>query len=172
MRATSRWPAHVAAGVLAALALAGQLTAQEQRPPLNAGRVAGEVLVGAYAGIGGFVVGRFVGEGLSDAVGIDAEDSRRRVGRVTGYVVAGLATAGTVYGIGNIGDQTGDFGDTALGTGVGFVAALAIARVALGPNIGTERKMGGAGRWITINALAMLPAIGATVGFNSTRRYR
>ncbi|MEX2182794.1 MAG: hypothetical protein WD771_12195 [Gemmatimonadaceae bacterium] len=159
------------AAALAALLPAG-LAAQEQRPPLNAGRVAAEVVVGAYAGIGGFVIGRFVGEGLSDAIGVGAEDTRRNVGRATGFVVAGLATAGTVYGIGNIGDETGDFDVTALGTGVGFIAALAIARVALGPNVGTDRKMGAKGRWLTINALALLPAVGATVGFNSSRRIR
>jgi hypothetical protein len=159
--------------MLAATVLGGPpLAAQEQRPPLHAGRVTGEILVGAYAGIGGFFIGRYVGEGLSDLARISDEDRRRRIGAVSGYLAAGLATAGTVYAIGNIGDETGEFDATALGTSVGFVAALAIARVTFGPNDGTERKMGGKARWVTINALAMLPAIGATVGFNSTRRNR
>ena len=159
--------------LVAAIALvAVPLAAQEQRPPLNPGRVAGEIFAGAYAGIGGFFIGREVGEGIADLAGVSREGQRRQIGAVTGYVTAGFATAGMVYAIGNIGNETGDFNATALGTSVGFVAALAIARVTMGPNDGTERRMGNAARWVTINALAMLPAIGATVGFNSTRRDR
>lgn len=166
--ALSRLGSLVAALALGALSLG----AQEQRPPLNPGRVTGEIFAGAYAGIGGFFIGREVGEGIADLVRVRNEDRRRRIGAVTGYVTAGFATAGMVYAIGNIGDETGDFNATALGTSVGFGAALVIARVTMGPNDGTERKMGNAARWVTINALAMLPAIGATVGFNSTRRNR
>lgn len=156
----------------AALAVSDVAEAQQARPDLNAGRIAGEAFAGAYAGIGGFLIGRFVGERTSDLVGVDREETRRRVGFATGVVVAGLATAGTVYGIGNIGDETGDFDATLLGAGVGFVGAVALARMTLGPSERPREGMSTAMRWAAANVIALLPSIGATIGFNSTRRFK
>jgi len=147
-------------------------TAQQARPSLNAGRITGELVAGTYAGIGGFLVGRFVGERIGDLAGVDQDVTRRMVGNVTGVAVAGLATAGTVYAIGNIGDQTGQFDATYLGTGVGFVAGWALSRALLGPQERPRQGMSTAMRWATANIIAFLPSIGATVGFNSSRRFR
>lgn len=155
-----------------ALTVSAVAEAQQARPDLNAGRIAGEAFAGAYAGIGGFLIGRFVGERTSDIVGVDREETRRRVGFATGVVVAGLATAGTVYGIGNIGDETGDFDATMLGAGVGFVGAVALARMTLGPSERPREGMSTAMRWAAANVIALLPSIGATIGFNSTRRFK
>ena len=164
----------VAAIALSAIVLAAALpavaAAQEQRPSLSAGRVTGEVVVGAYAGIAGFLMGRYAGERVSDLVGVESDRRRRSVGFASGVLIAGLATAGTVYGIGSIGDQTADFDATYLGTGVGFVAALGLARVVLGPGGRPREGMSTAGRWAVANAIALLPAAGAAVGFASTRR--
>jgi hypothetical protein len=147
-------------------------TAQQARPSLNAGRITGELVAGTYAGIGGFLVGRYVGERMGDLAGVDQDHTRRLVGNVTGVAVAGLATAGTVYAIGNIGDQTGQFDATYLGTGVGFVAGWALSRALLGPQERPRQGMSTAMRWATVNIIAFLPSIGATVGFNSSRRFR
>jgi hypothetical protein len=146
--------------------------AQEQRPSLSAGRITGEILVGAYVGIGGFFLGRFVGDQISDVTGVSSEATRDHVRLVSGLVVAGGATAGAVYGIGSIGDQAGDFGATALGATVGMTAALGLARVVLGPGGRPREGMSTAGRWALANAIALLPAAGAAVGFASTRRYQ
>lgn len=162
---------HVAFLVVALAAPVGA-EAQQARPDLNAGRIAGEAFLGAYAGIGGFLIGRFVGERTSDLGGVAREETRRRIGFTTGVVVAGLATAGTVYGIGNIGDETGDFDATMLGAGVGFVGALALARMTLGPSERPREGMSTAMRWAAANVIALLPSIGATIGFNSTRRFK
>ena len=159
--------AVVVAALLAGLAI--PLAAQEQRPQLSAGRVTGELVVGAYAGIGGFFAGRYLGETIGDFVGVESDVTRRRVGYVAGFATGALATAGAVYAIGTMGDQTGEFGTTLMGTTVGFVGAIVIGRVALGPTPDTRRGMSTAGRWAAVNALALLPAIGATVAFNSTR---
>ena len=163
------------AGVLAvaaALCLGSTLQAQQSRPSLSAGRVTGQLVAGTYAGIGGFLVGRFVGERIADLAGAESDRSMKNVGNFAGVLVAGVATAGTVYGIGNIGDQTGDFDATYLGSGVGFVAGWALSRVILGPAERPREGMSTAMRWTTANVIALLPSIGATVGFNSTRRMR
>lgn len=163
----------VALCAVALLSGAGTLGAQQLgKPRLEPARVAGQVFVGGYSGIAGFVIGRFVAEGVSEAVGIENESAMRRIGFAGGVIGGGLATAGVVYGIGSIGDQTGDFDATYLGTGVGFVAALGIARLMLGPDGRPREGTSTSKRWATANIVALLPAIGASIGFNSTRRYK
>ncbi len=160
------------ATVLTASLGASPLHAQQARPSLSAGRVTGELVAGTYAGIGGFLIGRFVGERLADISGAEQDATINRVGIVSGVMVAGLATAGSVYGIGSIGDQTGDFDATYLGSGVGFVAGWALSRAILGPAERPKQNMSTAMRWTMANVIALMPSIGATVGFNSTRRMR
>jgi hypothetical protein len=163
-----------AAAFLAAVLLLPPAVAEAQhaRPALSAGRVLGETVGGAYAGIGGFVVGRYVGQRVGDFVGVSSDDTRNRIGFASGVLLGGLATAGTVYGIGNIGDQTGEFDATYLGTGIGFVAALGLARLTLGPAERPREGISTAGRWAMANVVALLPALGATIAFNSSRRAR
>ena len=145
---------------------------QVEKPRIAPARVAGQVVLGGYSGIAGFVIGRFAAEGVSGLVGIENETATRRLGFVGGVIGGGLATAGVVYGIGNMGNQTGDFDATYLGTGVGFVAALGIARMVLGPDGRPRAGMSTSARWASANVIALLPAIGATIGFNSTRRFK
>ncbi len=146
------------------------LEAQQARPPLSAGRVTAEIVVGTYAGIGGFIVGRYVGERVGEVMGVTSEDTRRRLGYASGIFAGGLVTAGSVYGIGSMGEQTGDFATTYLGTGVGFVAAWALSRTILGPSERPRSGYSTAGRWAIANTIAFLPSLGATIAFNSTRR--
>ncbi len=147
---------------------AGQ--AQELKPRLEPARVAGETLAGAYAGIGGFVIGRYAAKGIGNVVGVESEDTQRRIGFAGGVLGGGLATAGVVHAIGSMGDQTGDFATTYLGSGIGFVAGLGVARLVLGPEGRPKQGMSTKMRWATANVIAFLPAIGATIAFNSTRR--
>lgn len=149
---------------------ATSLDAQQARPSLNAGRVTGEIIVGTYAGIGGFIVGRYVGERVGEVIGVTSEDTRRRLGYASGVFAGGLVTAGSVYAIGNMGDQTGDFATTYLGTGIGFVAAWGLSRAILGPSERPQSGYSTAGRWAIANTIAFLPSLGATIAFNSTRR--
>lgn len=146
------------------------LQAQQARPQLNAGRVTAEIVVGTYTGIGGFIVGRYVGERVGEMMGVTSDDTRRRLGYASGVFAGGLVTAGTVYGIGSMGDQTGDFATTYLGTGVGFVAAWGLSRAILGPSERPRSGYSTAGRWAIANTIAFLPSIGASIAFNSTRR--
>lgn len=165
----------LAGACAAALLCTGVSTAraqQQERPRLEPLRVAGETVIGGYAGIAGFVVGRFVFERAAGLGGVDHEGTLRKLGYFGGIVGGGLATAGTVYAIGSIGDQTGDFDATYLGTGIGFVAALGVAKMVLGPEGRPREGLSTAKRWAAANVIALLPAIGATIGFNSTLRYR
>jgi hypothetical protein len=162
----------LASAVLVAGLAAAAGAQRAERPRLNAGRVAGELVAGSYAGIGGFIVGRFVGEEGAELLGVRSEDTRRRLGYLGGVIGGGLATAGTVFAIGNVGDQTGDFDATYLGTGAGFVLALGLAKVLLGPDGRPPESSSTAARWATANVIALLPAIGATIAFNSTRRFK
>lgn len=161
--------AALCALVLAAVPARAQ---RAEEPRLNAGRVLGETVVGAYAGIGGFVVGRFVAQEVTELLGVRHDKTRNGLGWAGGILGGGLATAGAVYAIGNLGDQTGDFDATYLGTGAGFVAAVGIARLLLGPDGRPPQNSSTAMRWAMANVIALLPAIGGTIGFNSTRRFK
>ena len=163
---------HIAAFVVAATILFTSHAAAQplDRPRLDAGRVSGEVVVGAYAGIGGVLLGRRVGHEIAAAAGAESEMTIRRaefVGAAAGGI---LATSGAIFGIGSIGDQTGDFSDTALGTTAGFVVAVGVARIMLGPDLRPAPGSSTAMRWAVANVLALLPAIGGTIAFNSSRR--
>ena len=159
--------AALCVGLLDASALGAQAL---EKPRLDAGRVTGEIVVGTYAGIGGFLVGRSAAVQLAEAVGAVEEPTLRRVGWGGGILGGGLATAGVVYSIGRIGETAGDFDATWLGSGAGFVVSATVARLLFGADGAPPEGMRPAARWATINALALLPAIGATIGFNSTRR--
>ena len=161
----------LAAALCVGLAAPAALGAQAlEKPRLDAGRVTGEVVAGTYAGIGGFLVGRAVAIGIAEGLGAVEEPTLRRLGWAGGILGGGLATAGVVYGIGGLGETAGDFDATWLGSGVGFVLSASVARLMFGADGTPPEGMPPAARWATISALALLPAIGATIGFNSTRR--
>ncbi len=156
---------------LVACAMAATAGAQPvDRPRLDAARVTGEVVAGAYVGIGGYFLGKYVAGRVSNVLGIENEGTHRAIGLIGGGIGGGLATAGVVYAIGSMGDTAGDFNATVLGTTAGFVVAVGVARLVLGPGVRPPAGMSTAARWATANVLALLPAIGGTIGFNSTRR--
>lgn len=156
---------------LVALALTAPV-AQAQRaekPRLDAGRVAIEAVGGSYAGIGGFLVGRAAGEQVGELLGVRSDVTRRRIGYTTGALVGTFATSGFVYAVGSVGDTAGDFDQTLLGAGAGLVAGYALSKLIFADGAPSP-GMNTAARWAAINVIALLPAIGATIGFNSTRR--
>ena len=135
-------------------------------------RVAGEVLAGAYAGIGGYFVGSWlagnVGEMLPDA----SEGTRDQIAFVGGVVGAGIATAASVSAIGNIGDQTGSYPAALAGTAGGVVAGLLLNQILYGHARLPSEPESSRLRWVEASLEAMLPSIGATIGFNSTRKFK
>ena len=141
-------------------------------PNLEPARVAGEVLAGAYAGIGGYFVGSWlagnVGEMLPDA----SEGTRDQIAFVGGVVGAGIATAASVSAIGNIGDQTGSYRAALAGTAGGVVAGLLLNQILYGHARLPSEPESSRLRWVEASLEAMLPSIGATIGFNSTRKFK
>ena len=130
--------------------------AEDEQPPLSAGRLVGEVVVGGLAGIGGAFLGGVIGDSTCDHTSED-EDCIGPV--ILGLYLGGVLgmTAG-VYAAGSFGDEHGSLGATlggaALGTLVG-VGGAAIAR---------EDTAGGI-------MLLACPVAGALLGFNLSRGY-
>jgi hypothetical protein len=163
----------LAALIVAVVPAAGaqETTVARPRPDLQPVRVTGEVVLGTYAGYIGYFAGRLVGENIGDVLRMPTNGTRAALVATTGYVAGGFATAGTVYGIGSIDGQTGEFGSTLLGAGAGFVVGVAVNKLIFVPRrtaeTTSERTVRRAAEFVQV----LLPAIGATIGFNSTRRY-
>jgi hypothetical protein len=140
------------------------------RPDLEPLRLGGEIVVGTYAGIGGFVLGRAAGGVLADLMTHD-DGTRDRIAMTTGIIGGGLATAGGVYAIGNICCTTGSFGATFLGAGAGALASYVLQQTVFSGRSHASRDASDL-RWSTAILEAFLPSIGATIGFNSSRRIK
>jgi len=157
-------------GTLAAQS--GSLDPKQQRPALEPLRLGGELVVSTYTGIGGFLIGRYVGGTLADMMPSAAESTRENIAHWTGLAAGGAGTAGGVFAIGAIGNQTGSFPVTFIGAGAGYVVALAVSHFVdrpSGPAVTPEKSRA---RWLQASLESLLPAIGATIAFNSTRRYK
>lgn len=141
------------------------------KPPLSKGRVAAEIAVGTGAGIAGGVGIGVVGGVLGAVIASDGESEYYDeawyefwgflAGFAIGFLVGDIVgTAVGVYYVGNSGDEGGSFGATLLGaiggTGIGFVMS------AVGASIDND---------VLALPFYIAPAIGATIGFNLTRRY-
>jgi hypothetical protein len=132
-----------------------------ERPPLSSMRIAEEVLGGTLAGTLGGVAA------LAAAMAIDAP-------RDTFLIVStgawAIGSGGAVYLFGNMGDQTGSFSATMLGSaaGVGIVVAFSWVSAYLGNDLyDTNPDL-----WVVAALVSiLLPPTGATIGFNLTRRY-
>lgn len=125
---------------------------EAERPPLSPGRVVGQLAAGV---LGGAVGALALGLGLS-AASRDADNGWGELaGAVVGVVVGyPIGATGGVYLAGRSGRQTGSGLATFAGSVVGALAGAALA----------EQTEG-------ISYVALVP-IGATVGFNLTRRNR
>jgi hypothetical protein len=141
-------------------------------PALEPARVAGEVLAGAYAGIGGYFVGSWLAGNIGEMLPDASEGTRDQIAFMGGVVGAGIATAASVSAIGDIGGQTGSYPAALAGTAGGVVAGLLLNQILYGharlpSETGSSRL-----RWVEASLEAMLPSIGATIGFNSTRKFK
>lgn len=140
-------------------------------PELEPARVAGEALAGAYAGIGGYFIGSMAIGGIAELTNV-SDAMKEHITFVGGVLGAGAATAASVWAIGNIGDQTGSFPTAVGGAAAGMAVGLLLNQIIYGharlPTEGESSRM----RWVEASLEAMLPSIGATIAFNSTRRFK
>ena len=114
-----------------------------EKPPLSGARIASEILGSVGGEILGGIVGVYIGARIAGREG-------------AGWVVGStIGTATMVYLVGNIGNQTGSFWATLIGSilGVGV-------EVIASENI------------ILLMASIAVPPIFTTIGFNLTRRYK
>jgi hypothetical protein len=152
-------------------AFATTTTTSAGTPALEAPRVAGELLAGAYASIGGYMVGSWVG-GLAAEPLPASDDTKEQISFATGVVGASFATAAAVSAVGSIGDQTGSYGAAVGGAAGGVVAGFLVNQILYGharlPSQSESSRM----RWVEASVEALLPSIGATLAFNSSRRFK
>jgi hypothetical protein len=142
-----------------------------ERPDVRPERVAGEIVGGTYAGIAGYFVGRGVGT-IATAMMSERDDALRdRIVNGAGVVGAGFAIASTVYGIGNIGAETGSYAKTLGGVGIGTAASLIVSHLVFQGRIPAD-KWSARRKWWVATLECSLPAIGGTIAFNRSRRWQ
>jgi hypothetical protein len=147
--------------------------AEESRgtPPVEPARVAGQVLAGAYSGIGGYVLASWAG-GLAMNNMPASENTKDQIQFALGLVGATMATAASVSAIGNIGDQTGSYRAALAGTAGGVAVGVILNQLLYGHARLPSEEGSSRVRWIEASLEALLPSIGATLAFNSTRKYK
>ncbi len=164
--------ASLRAGVATGGTFAVTGAARDGRPELEPARVTGELLAGAYAGIAGYFIGTWAGGLVAEALPDESQDAKERIGFLFGATGAALATAASVAAVGNIGDQTGSYPTALAGTAAGVVAGVLLNQLLYGharlPAETSSSRM----RWVSASIEALLPSIGATIAFNSTRRFK
>jgi len=131
---------------------------KDEKPTLSPVRITGEIVGGMFAGLAGGVVV------IASIVAVDDKAPSIILGTALATAYA-LGSTTTVYLIGNIGDQTGSLGATMLGTVMGGVVGIAGGFLihAVRGDIDHDD--------LAELFILAVPAVGATIGFNLTRRY-
>jgi hypothetical protein len=125
-------------------------------PNINISRISGEFAAG---GVFGFLLSYvFAGIGYK-TIGLQDEEDSGMLGAFVGFFAgAAVGSSFGVYIIGNIGNQTGSYGATLLGSTLG-----------IGISLITLSDPDDSAFWIK---LYTLPALGGIMGFNASRRYK
>ncbi|MCH7521347.1 MAG: PEGA domain-containing protein [Candidatus Marinimicrobia bacterium] len=122
-------------------------------PPLNKGRIAGEILGGVVAGV-------------IFAYGLLGADPNSDVFLVEDAIIFGsfIGSPLGVYLVGNLGNQTGSLDMTVQGSLFGILGTLGLAILIVVNDIEPVMSIE--------HALLIGPSIGATIGFNLDRRFK
>lgn len=149
--------------------------AQGEKPPLSGWGITDEILLGEVGAFGGAFAGMFFGQLVGALVAMLAGETKptdraltivENTEAIVALTAFELGSALAVYLAGREGNKTGSFkatlGGSVLGT-LGF-GALAISLNRIFPDH--------FGRGATIAMFLAGPPIGATIGFNMTRRYK
>jgi hypothetical protein len=153
------------AGAVILLAAIGSALDAQQRPPdVTAGRAIGQTAAGVVAMPIGFVGGGLAARWAAHRFG-SSDNAASNAGLVGAYSVAALATAAGPTLVGGGPHATGSYPAALAGTVVGGVGSVLLIRLNRAVDTGPMlRILSGAG-------VVLLPAIGATVGYNWSRRY-
>jgi len=132
---------------------ATEVDTKEQRnakPPLSVRNITNELISGTVGGICiGYYVGWFAGN----------------IGYCTGYM---LGSSSGVYRAGNMGNETGSFWATLGGSVLGGILGVGIILVTNHYELVSEDVQSK----VEIVSILSFPVIGATIGFNLTRKYK
>ncbi|MHB1311510.1 MAG: hypothetical protein ACYC3L_05785 [Gemmatimonadaceae bacterium] len=170
--------------LLALCAVAREATAQgapgpaasdppaQGRPDIRPERVAVEVAGGTYVGLAGYFVGRGVGTFATRMMSEEHDHLREKIVHNTGLVAGAFTVGGFVYAVGDMGSESGSFTSTMIGVGVGAVASELLSRAVFHRRHYTEFRDSTKRKWWLATLEASLPAIGGTIGFNSSRRWQ
>lgn len=149
-----------------------QPTAQhEGTPALHPERVAGEVVAGTYAGVFGYFIGRGIGTIATTMMRSDNDRLREFIVNDVGIASAAFAIGGTVYAIGTMGAETGDFPTTMVGVSAGVAASLIMSRLVFKGRMPVDESSSRR-KWLMATLDSSLPAIGATIAFNASRKWQ
>lgn len=134
-------------------------------PRIDELRIVGEVLAGSATGFVGLLMAGGVGFAIHQALDPCGTSFCNAGGGIVGAEI-GLVVAAPigVYLVGTLGDQTGSFGATMLGSLAGGAAGTAIALTGIATS--QEVVMG-----LGIGVAIAGPLVGSVIGFNFTRRY-
>ena len=145
------------------------LGAQSDTPPLEGGRVVSEVGAGLLAMPIGFVIGGIVTERIAEGFG--ASDQRAsQVALVGAYTGAALATATGPWLVGTRGRVTGSYAATLGGAVAGGLGSYVLVRIFDDDDDSSDRPCRLVCSLATV-AIFALPSVGATIGFNLSRKY-
>ncbi|MBN2198388.1 MAG: hypothetical protein JW747_00900 [Candidatus Aminicenantes bacterium] len=134
---------------------AGKTKAKVERPPLNWGRVAGEIAVG---GLSGYIAGFGFASLAYLASGKEGGDAWVAAG-YSALIGLSIGSALGVYFIGTRGKETGSFIATLLGSIIGFAGPMLIF-----PRDRLDR--------VSVVFILASSSVGATIAFNMSRRYK
>jgi hypothetical protein len=129
--------------------------AEAQKRPVSKGRIAGEVAAGTLGAPLGFALGYTIGSGFRP-------HGSSNTGVAVGFAGALVGPALGVNWAGNGGPSRGNFGATMGGAAIGYGATILVFPIV--------RKLPGPLKTIATVATIFLPAVGATVAYNSTRK--
>lgn len=144
-------------------------SAQTRLPAPSVGRLAAEVVVGTAAIPLGFVAGGLLARRLARAFGA-SEAAASATARTGGGAGAALAAAAGVSAIGSRGPATGSFLASLGGAVGGGLVSYTLVRINRRPADAGETWRCGTACRVSALAIALLPATGATIAFNASRR--
>jgi len=160
---------QAAVPLLAVAVCAVPVLAQSDRPSVSFGRAAGQVGLGTLALPVGFVVGGVTADWVAGRLGV-SEETADIVAIAGAWSGAALATGGGATLIGSRGNTTGSYGAAVAGAVIGGVGSYLLIRL---NERGDDEQDRPCGVLCVVSAIGVvaLPSIGATVGYNLSRRY-
>ena len=151
--------------VAALVATIGNPLQAQQRPPdVTAGRTIGQGAAGLVAMPVGFVGGGLATRWAAHRFG-SSDDAASKAGLVGAYSVAALTTAAGPTIVGGGPHASGSYPAALAGTVVGGVGSILLVQLNRTVNTGPVLRI------VSAAGVVLLPAIGATVGYDWSRRY-